>query len=78
MKLPIKITVRDGEKTRIEDAILWIGELPPSIRRGGNRHMKNRRYKRDKIARRLEVESVDLDRGDVPSGRLRRVATLGS
>jgi len=78
MRQSIKITVRDGEKTHIEDAILWIDEIPPSCRRGRNRYMKNRKFKRDKIAQKLEESDAisGVDRGSVSRSGGRRSAAV--
>jgi hypothetical protein len=59
MKVPIKVRVRRGEdKLVIEDAILWIDEVPPEYRRGPNRKMKTRRHKRERMERRQEDNDV--------------------
>lgn len=44
MRIPIKVKMND----KLEDAILWIGEAPPSCRHGRDRKRKSRRYKHQK------------------------------
>lgn len=56
MRVPITVKMRQNDKLVAVDAIIWIGETPPSCRRGKNRKMKSRKYKREKIERRLEEE----------------------
>lgn len=57
MKIPIKVKVRRGdEKPTTEDAILWIDEIPPEYQQGRNRKMKSRRYKRERVERRLDEQ----------------------
>lgn len=48
MRVPIHVRMGEGDKRRMVEAILWIDEMPPNLRRGRNRKMKNRRWKRQR------------------------------
>lgn len=52
LKREITIRVRKGDDWESVPAFLYSnGEIPPSLNRGRNRHMKNRRYKQEKMER---------------------------
>lgn len=68
MRAPIRIWVREGDKLVGADAILWINELPPELRRGKNRKMKNRKGKRVKQAA-IVVRRDELAGGGLGVGR---------
>lgn len=59
MRMPIRIWVREGDKSVRADAVLWINETPPECRRGRNQKMKNRKYKQAAQARLVERAEVD-------------------
>lgn len=45
MRMSFTARVRRGEKVEYEDAIVWIGEVPPEYRPGRHREMKSRKFK---------------------------------
>ena len=52
MRIPIQVKIRRGDdKVAVEDAVLWVGEVPPEYQRGQNRKMKSRRYKQAQMLR---------------------------
>ncbi len=63
MRLPIRVRLRRDDKVTSEDAILWIGELPPEYRRGRNRKMKSRRLKFEKQEQQREERDARSDSG---------------
>ncbi len=54
MKREVKVKVLRGDKLVTEDATYWIGELPPTLRRGKNKKGKTRRGKQEQQERLLE------------------------
>jgi len=55
----IVVRIKQGEKWESVQAVLWENETPPEYRRGNNRKMKNRSYKRNKMAL-IEEEKLKL------------------
>lgn len=61
MRILFTTKMRQGEELVEVDAVLWVGETPPSCRRGKTRKMKSRKYKRQQqaliVERHLESRS---------------------
>lgn len=58
MKREITVMVRREDKLIAEDGVLWVDELPPEYQRGGNRRMKSRQHKRERMERIREQKDV--------------------
>ncbi len=63
MRRSIMIWMKEGDKLVASPATIWINETPPESRRGRKQRQKNRKYKREKMAR------LEEDRQAAPEGR---------